>query len=842
MKKQFLTCCLLGIMVLFLFSCGEKNIEEIKNEEITISKKSSILAAHTVSPGGKVVYTVTVSNGGSVDIEIEISDSVPNGCRYVSGDFDVDGSNLSCNLLLKSGEIKDIEYTVEVSEDVDDIKNGKITSTKATLLSKSALCNDIYVGYTFTDLDKERISTAIAALSYSENIDPMVLARQIYNVAFSKNISALVTASDVMNEMFKENPTEDGLKYISYMAPTLYGGRKIGEIDHGAFKGDSCNVNKEDLIIGDLLFVKVENDTDLYIFDGDNLILLNKGYGVKITEEVLTSLSCADLYAVLRPSLSIGKNFGYDTFDNYDDLTLEQKALVETAKAYLLRGYRLQYDDSRMSSNYESALDRGEFRWQIGLYEPEDYTSQKWGYVNCAGFTYEVYRTALGMDLGGLYSTAALASYYSSGVEGAPMYPYDCVPELFTDEASRNAEIDRFRKTLRVGDLIVTRKNGNGHVMMYIGNDTVIHSTGASFNYSGDSETYESTIRYMNVFAYLFDPEAKSCIFHPDSEINRLCIVRPLDLYEGTIPENTLNRIENLKDIVSEKLSSHCEGVTVNNGEIVTYSFVIKNIGKEKRTLTVTDRLPEGVAFVSSDNYFLDGNTLNWLVEVTPGETCTVSYSVRVEAEKGAYIYGADGKVAGVSHRCPGVYVKNTLEEASRKAIVSAVEKYRKSNPDSLTGIELLNAIYMAAGLDRPFEESERSVRESLFNSKNDSTGKSLVWTLNTESSYYDKIVPTFYGGRRFFTPQRYNENEKQNTDRSRLPREQGLVIGDVLIIKFLSSEKMYLYIGDGVLVDLNKADLAEDVYSASVRLMRMLSAGNYYVVIRPSVEMEKTV
>jgi len=838
MKKQFLMCCLLGIMALFLFSCGEENVEEIKNNEITISKKSSISAAHTVSPGGKVVYTVTVSNGGSSDMKIEISDTVPNGCRYVSGGFDVDGSRLSCDLLLKSGEIKDIEYIVEVSEDIDDIKNGKITSTKATLLSKSAVCNDIYVGYTFTDLDKERISTAIAALSYSENIDPMVLARQIYNVAFSKNISALVTAGDIMNEMFKENPTEDGLKYISFMAPTLYGGKKIGEINRDAFKGDSCNINKEDLIIGDLLFVKAENNTDLYIFDGDNLIFLNEGYDVKITEKVLTSLSDADLYAVLRPSMSIGESFGYDAFDNFDDLTLEQKALVETAKAYLLRGYRLQYDDSRMSSTYETTLDRGEFRWQIGLYEPEDYTSQKWGYVNCAGFTYEVYRTALGMDLGDLYSTAALASYYSSGVEGAPMYPYDCVPKFFTDEALRTAEIERFRATLKVGDLIVTRKSGNGHVMMYIGNDTVIHSTGASFNYSGDSETYEPTIRYMNVFGYLFDPEAKSCIFRQDSEINRLCIVRPLDLYEGKIPENTLNRIENLKDIVSEKLSSHCEGVTVNKGETITYSFVIKNIGKEKRTLMVTDRIPEGTTFISSDNYFLDGNMLNWLIEVAPDETSIVSYTVRVEAENGAYIYGSDGKVGGVSHRCPGVYVKNTLEQASRKAIVSAVEKYRKSNPDSLTGIELLNAIYMAAGLDRPFAESEEFVRESLFNSKNDSTGKSLIWTLDTESPYYNMIVPTFYGGRRFFTPQMYTETEKQNTDRARLPREQGLIVGDILITKFLSSEKIYLYIGDGVLVDLDKADLAEDVYSAPIRLMRMPSAGNYYIVLRPSAEM----
>ena len=40
------------------------------------------------------------------------------------------------------------------------------------------------------------------------------------------------------------------------------------------------------------------------------------------------------------------------------------------------------------------------------------------------------------------------------------------------------------------GDLIVIlRKGGYGHVMLYIGNGVLIHSSGASFNYSADQET-----------------------------------------------------------------------------------------------------------------------------------------------------------------------------------------------------------------------------------------------------------------------------------------------------------------------------------------------------------------
>ena len=82
----------------------------------------------------------------------------------------------------------------------------------------------------------------------------------------------------------------------------------------------------------------------------------------------------------------------------------------------------------------------------------------------------------------------------------------------------------------------------------------------------------------------------------------------------------------------------------------------------------------------------------------------------------------------------------------------------------------------------------------------------------------------------------KYTDSKKINSDRSRLAREQALVIGDILITKFSSSEAMYMYVGDGVLVNIMKAEMPADNYTATVRLMRMNSAGNYYAVLRPSL------
>ena len=97
-------------------------------------------------------------------------------------------------------------------------------------------------------------------------------------------------------------------------------------------------------------------------------------------------------------------------------------------------------------------------------------------------------------------------------------------------------------------------------------------------------------------------------------------------------------------------------------------------------------------------------------------------------------------------------------------------------------------------------------------------------------------VAPTLYGGRKYYTPQKYTSTSKVNTDRSRLPREQALVVGDVLVVRFSSSNGMYLYVGGDHFVSLGSASMASDSYSVTVRLMRMMSVGNYYAVLRPSM------
>ena len=834
--KKILAIAILFFSLVLLCACGDSG--STGSDKISVKKTSSHSAAITVSPGGRIAYTVTVLNEGDSRQTLCVKDALPDGCTYVSGDFRAKGTELSCNITLNAGESKALGYIFEVSKDMSEIKEGRIVATEAIAGEESASCNDVYVGYTFSDADMERMRSGIIAISYSENINAQTLARQMYNVAFSKLPEINATADAILADIFSSEKSETRDAYLNIAVPTVYGGKSVTDAISVGLKGASTLPEGSDFIVGDILLVKNKDTSDFYIFDGKALLLLNDGCEKKDAKAILSALCESDLYVALRPSLAFDESFGFDNAADPEGLTEAQKALLATARAYFWRGYRLQYDDTRMSATYQSQSDRGEFRWQIGLYQPEDYTSEKWGYVNCAAFTYDLYLNALGMDLGGLYTTAKLASYYvNGGAEGALMYPYNLFTSSCTGENAQNAEIERFMSTLEVGDLIVVRRNsGSGHVMMYVGNDTVIHSSGSSFDYGKDSETYEPTVRYMNIRGYLFHPEATNYIFREDNYVTQLCVVRPLDKFSGTIPENTVNRIENLGDIISEKLSSHREGMTVNTGETITYTFRIKNVGTAAKALTVTDKIPSGTVLASSGDARVSGDTLSWQISVAPGEEISVSYSVRVTATAGTFICGKYGSVGGVSHNCPGVYVGATLDGSEQARLLESVNKFRESNPQKLTGLALVDAIYRDAGLTSPLGVSDSAPRSSLFKSVKDSTGNSLVWTLNTESAYYSAVAPTLYGGRRFFTPMKYTDAKKINSDRSRLAREQALVIGDILITKFSSSEAMYMYVGDGVLVNLMKVEMPADNYTATVRLMRMNSAGNYYAVLRPSL------
>ena len=314
--------------------------------------------------------------------------------------------------------------------------------------------------------------------------------------------------------------------------------------------------------------------------------------------------------------------------------------------------------------------------------------------------------------------------------------------------------------------------------------------------------------------------------------------MRPLDDFNKAIRESTINRIENLTGIVAQKLSSHRAANTVNPGDNVTFTFDIRNTNDEPKTLVVTDTVPAGTTYVSGAET-VNGDTLNWTVTVPSNSTVTVSYSVQVnsDAASGTKLL-TTATIGGVAFECPEITVGNTLTKDEQTAIRNAVAAI-KSEGTTLTGIELVNAIYERAGLDYTFGETDLAMimtgERGVFTELEEKANYYKLSTSTESSVYRNMMVPTLYGGNNVFSP-------RWQHDRTRLAHEADLIIGDIIVTRDAAMYELFMYMGDGVMFSLTTAK--DDTISAEVRMERLLGrrATNYYrryfAVLRPSLTM----
>lgn len=838
-------------------------------ENITVSKNSSLPPAMTVNPGGEIEYTISITNDGDEAVTVPVFDTIPANTRYISGGAKVEGYDLYWSVDAPAGETVEIKYTVRVNNDLTLTEGGAVIPSPVRAGGNEAECHENYIELTMTEFDEEFLKIGILANKYS-NFKGTTLAKWAYNIAFTKTFTMSGEVSSVLDGIFGAD-TDESANHREMVVPTLFGGSLVGSELDLRFKGERAeNISLAGLVAGDLLLLEDEDGAEIYIYNGTGFISFTDGYDSVDTDDTLERAIESERYAVLRPSI-IMKSLSHSEAEfNTDGLTDFQKALIETARAYVLRGYRLQYDDTRFD---QAAANSAEYRWQIGIKAPEDYTSDEWGYINCAGFTYDLYLNALGHNLRDLYTTSNLVWQYTTnggarvewdGIHGKlkttyngakldyNMYPYFFEPtHKETAEEARAIE-EYIMSELEVGDLIVIRryvndtsKSDTGHVMMYIGHGKLVHSTGSSFKYSSDpaEETYEPTIRYMNVHDYFFDPTSSNYLFGENSPVDQFGIVRPLasSSFKGTISENTANRIGNMQGVVAEKLASHNAGVTVSVGGEVTYTFRIFNSNDTAKALAITDVIPANSAFVSltGGGTHTDGE-LTWTVTVGAGETATVSYTVRATGEEGSYIFGESATVGGVLHKCNKVYIKRTLAESEQEAIIEAIEYFRANNTENLTGLALANAIYAKAaellgeGSTIKTAFGTESIDELAAGLVAFKSGSTSVYQLNPDGAYAGMLAPTLYGGERLYTPNSYTASSKACTDRTRLGMEHDLVVGDVLYGKYYSDSVLYMYAGE----DIGFVSLANlNTVKASVNdtLVSVIGYYYYFAVLRPS-------
>ena len=486
------------------------------------------------------------------------------------------------------------------------------------------------------------------------------------------------------------------------------------------------------------------------------------------------------------------------------------------------------------------------YRWQAGIRQyPESYTAQNIGYTNCAAFTYDVYWSALDMKIGG-YTTRNLTdvggkqrifSYYPKGVE---------TPE------EQKAVMEKFLSKLKPADLIIVRyngaKDGNGHAMLYVGKDVlqgvegakeghdIIHSTGGSYQYGDRTEKYESngTVQTMSTSRF-FDESSSLYVF---SKLKSIVILRPLEVYKKEIPENTMNRMRNLDNIMVEKLSSHALGHTANPGDTITYTFSVTNNNDQPVTLNVQDTVPTLTTLVSADKTDIcsvSGDQLTWQLTVPAKATASLLYSVKVnaDAQAGQEIAGNKATVGGVLTPCHSIFVGRTLTQQEKADLLAGVDALVDSR--LLRGKDLVNALYSKAlKVETILSEDFDGIWASLFQNFED------LSYINPDSPYADAIAPGLMGGRNLLSRNLADDNKAQYMRlegvRTRLPYPDQLMVGDVLMGELGAEETegvMYLYTGEQM---VNLLSGKEIEYKPVQDCLTPVLSYKRFVVLRPSL------
>ena len=119
-------------------------------------------------------------------------------------------------------------------------------------------------------------------------------------------------------------------------------------------------------------------------------------------------------------------------------------------------------------------------------------------------------------------------------------------------------------------------------------------------------------------------------------------------------------------------------------------------------------------------------------------------------------------------------------------------------------------------------------VANGTIGKSEESSSTYAVAVLQT-GAYRGLVVDGLYGGRHYFTKELAFLNGGM---RVRLPKEDNLVIGDVIIAASSSADKVYIYDGE-YLVDVSAAAFRDQ--EPNTRLERLMAFQHYFVVLRPS-------
>ncbi|MBQ7623667.1 MAG: DUF11 domain-containing protein, partial [Clostridia bacterium] len=515
--------------------------------------------------------------------------------------------------------------------------------------------------------------------------------------------------------------------------------------------------------------------------------------------------------------------FGYSYADERfagEEYPANFDVLLSSALAYRQRGRFTQYDQlTTERATYTFSRRRTEPPYN----RPEAATSQNKLYIDCSSFAFSTLLDAFDFNIGASRSKTLTFDVKPSA---NLLIPFEWCA---TDDGALSADAATalLLSTIRPGDVLSYSdpENNDGHTMLYIGNGQFIHCTGGSsfalagadYDFTGlfDKQEIPAAVIFDNIDVLIKTYEPRY-LFDTSKELT-VRLLRPV--YANLTPSaRAVSRMNNLSGVLVYKESSAPRGVTVNPGEDVTFTVVIKNLSNATKTVSVTETKPAELSYKTGSGTF-DAT-------VAPGETKRISYTLTVSASAAAgAVLDVQSNAFAVPLNKTEIRVANTLTASQQAGVTAALDALSAGSD-----YELARLYYKSAFLyNLPFT-SLSDLYTKLFDSR--VSGEKPYVTLKAGTSDVLKtVVPDVYGGVAY---------SKSDPDRPGYISDFNFVPGDLLVlyddstganasIYVVTSERRFATIKNGVYTVTSSASETE-------LLLETLMGRFAFAVLRPSL------